>query len=78
MTDVVDAMPRMVAMCAAPNGPHEHVPIDTIREAATCFADCDCSPVVYVRLADVLAALDEAFPGVDLDEWTRAKFGPFQ
>lgn len=44
-------VPERIAMCAHPNGTHEHVPLSPGEPApATCFAwDCDCTPVEYVR-----------------------------
>lgn len=37
-------------MCAHPEGTHEHVPLAPGEDPpTTCFADCDCEPVVFVR-----------------------------
>jgi hypothetical protein len=45
-----------IAMCAHPDGTHEHVPLRPGEDPPeTCFADCDCKPVVFVR-ADTLEA----------------------
>lgn len=40
-----------IAMCTNPNGLHEHVPLKPDEPMpTTCFADCDCTPVEYVRI----------------------------
>jgi hypothetical protein len=42
-----------IAMCAHPDGMHEHIPLKRDEPAPqTCFADCDCTPVIFIR-ADV-------------------------
>ena len=39
-----------IAMCSHPQGTHEHVPLKSGEDPPeTCFADCDCVPVVFVR-----------------------------
>jgi hypothetical protein len=40
-----------IAMCAHPEGMHEHVPLKPGEDPpTTCFAaGCDCEPVVFVR-----------------------------
>lgn len=41
-----------IAMCTNPNGPHEHIELAPGEPVpTTCFADCDCTPVEYVRVA---------------------------
>jgi hypothetical protein len=46
--------PARIAMCADPNGLHEHVPLAEGEDSATCFQPgCDCTPVVFVREAEV-------------------------
>lgn len=53
-----------IAMCANPDGMHEHIPLKRGEEPpGTCFADCDCTPVVFIRAdlfiegVDIVAAL---------------------
>lgn len=42
-----------IAMCAHPEGTHEHIPLKPGEDPPeTCFADCDCEPVMFVR-ADI-------------------------
>jgi hypothetical protein len=48
--DVRAAGYERIAMCAHPEGTHEHVPLKPGEDPPeTCFADCDCNPVVFVR-----------------------------
>jgi hypothetical protein len=49
-----------IAMCAHPEGTHEHVPLKPGEDPPeSCFADCDCEPVVFVR-ADIHRGAVEA------------------
>lgn len=53
-------LPERIAMCANPNGTNEHVPLKPGEDPpTTCFALCDCHPVVFVR-ADLHAGAVEA------------------
>jgi hypothetical protein len=46
-------LPERIAMCSHPNGNHEHIPLKPDEPLpATCFADCDCTPVLYVRVVN--------------------------
>jgi hypothetical protein len=43
-------VPERIAMCAHPNGEHLHIPLaDGEPAPTTCFQDCDCTPVEFVR-----------------------------
>jgi hypothetical protein len=54
-------LPERIAMCANPEGTHEHVPLRPDEPMpTTCFADCDCAPVEYVRADIRRGAVDEA------------------
>lgn len=54
------AVPERIAMCADPNGLHEHVPLRPGEPMLTsCFADCRCTPVEFVR-ADAYQGAVEA------------------
>lgn len=49
-----------IAMCSHPKGMHEHVPLRPDEAAPeTCFAQCDCKPVVFVRADLHQGAIDE-------------------
>lgn len=42
--------PERLAVCQAPDGPGDYVPLKPGEWApTTCFMDCPCTPVVYVR-----------------------------
>jgi hypothetical protein len=58
-----------IAMCAHSKGTHEHVPLKPGEDPPeTCFADCDCKPVVFVR-ADLHArAVATASDAISLAE----------
>lgn len=46
-----------IAMCQAPDGPHEHVPLAPGEDPGACFMDCGCTPRVYVALDAVVEAV---------------------
>lgn len=46
-----------IAMCQHPGGPNEHVPVAPGETIDSCFAECDCTPRIYVALDAVVAAL---------------------
>lgn len=64
-------MPRMIAMCTHPDGPHEHVPITDREQAKTCFADCGCEPQVYVIDMGREHTTTEPFDPADLVRWAE-------
>lgn len=54
-----------LSVCQAPHGLHEHVEVDG-PAPETCFADCDCTPRVYVALDEVLGIVgNQAFAKYD-------------
>jgi hypothetical protein len=52
--------PARIAMCSNPRGTHEHVPLDPDEPMpTTCFADCDCTPVEFVRADQLTGAVED-------------------
>lgn len=42
-----------LAVCQDPHGPHEHIEVEGAAPTS-CFADCSCTPGLYVALDAVL------------------------
>jgi len=64
--------PAAIAMCTNPDGLHEHVAADTLVNGQ-CFADCACTPRIYVAAdvllsAEAIDAIDEIY-GRPMNHW---------